>query len=495
MAIKDLREYISRLEEYGELQRIEAEVDWNFEAGAITRRANELGAPAPLMSRIKGYPEGYALLGGPVAGSKVKGPKPWRRLAIALEMDPDCSYWEIVEEFKKRIEQPIKPVIVSDGPCKENILLGKEVNLFKFPVPMQHDGDGGRYLSFHCMIFKDPDSDWVNWAMYRAMIQTRNKLGGHILPHSHGGMIYYRKYEARNKPMPFCICIGGEPLNTIIGALSIPVGVNEVDIAGGFRREPVEMIPAETNDLLVPAHAEIILEGEIRPYERWDEGPFGEYHGFMQGPRMPAPVYRINAITYRDNPILPFCCAGTPVDDCAAIMHVSTPAELLRIYRDKLRWPIKAIYTPPSGLFNLLIVSARIPYPGFAIQIAHALQSNRLGFACHKIIVVDEDIDPTNLDEIWQALATRLHPVQGIQTTPYAVGHPILTYLNLRERQYGLGAQAIFDCTRSALGVSDDEDWGGNSSFRQNYPAELQRIILEKWVKEYGYEKQDYRIA
>lgn len=492
MAIRDLREYIERLEQYGELQRITAEVDWNLEAGAITRRAIELGAPAPLMTRIKGYPEGYGLLGAPVAGSKVKGNKSWRRMAIALEMDPDCTYWDVVEEVSQRIRHPLKPVFVSDGPCKENIKIGKDVNLFEFPIPMQHDGDGGRYLSFHMIIFKDPDTDWVNWSMYRVMIQTRNKFGGHLLPFQHGGYIYYNKYESRDKPMPFCIVVGGEPLNTVVGALGVPFGVNEVDIAGGLRREPAELIRAETVDLYVPATAEVVFEGEIYPHERWEEGPYAEYHGYMAGPRLPAPVYRVKCITHRTNPIMPFCCTGTPIDDCAAINSIDYPGELMRVMKEERGWPVRRVAVPGGSICNTVVVSVKPPYPNFAKHVADELAATKAGAINPKIIVVDEDVDPSNVEEVFHAMATRLHPGRGIHTTEYAPGHSVAAFYSLRERQFGLGAQAWLDCTWP-------KDWPSDSipketSFGNSYSQDTQDMVLKRWMTHYGYAKEDYRV-
>ena len=493
MAFQDLREFIERLDRYGELQRIEKEVDWNLEAGAITRRANEIGAPAALMTRIKGYPEGYALLGSPFGGSKQQGYKPWRRVAIALEEDPDIPLWDLILESNKRRAHPLKPTLVSTGPCKENILMGKEVNLFKFPVPMIHNGDGGRYFSLHAVIAKDPDTDWVNWAVSRVMIQTRNKLGGHVIIPQHLAMLYYLKYEARNRPMPFCIALGGDPINAIVSSISVPYGVNEADIGGGFRREPLELIQAETNDLYVPASAEIVFEGEMRPNERWDEGPFGEYNGYMMGPRMPAPVYRINAITHRTNPIIPFCCAGTPVDDCAALSTVFQAAELYRVLTEEKGFPINKLYLPPEGIYQLVVVSTKVPYASFAKEIEDVILSDKFGYFLNKVMVVDSDIDPTDMDQVWHAFATRMHPNRGVQTTEHGPGIAGYSYLSLRERQYGLGAQVLYDCTWPKEWDPESEVPKG-AYFANLGPPEIKEKVLKGWVKEYGYAREDYRV-
>ena len=159
MPFKDVREFITKLETEGQLQRIEEEVDWNLEAGAMVRWANERGLPAPFFQRIKGYPEGYSILGSPLGTHK--------RMAIAMDMDKNVSQREMIDEYLRRRRRPIKPILVSDGPCKENICVGDEVDLLKFPAPMVHESDGGRYIgTFHVTISKDLDSEWMNWSMY-----------------------------------------------------------------------------------------------------------------------------------------------------------------------------------------------------------------------------------------------------------------------------------------------------------------------------------------
>ncbi|MEE8397497.1 MAG: UbiD family decarboxylase, partial [Desulfobacterales bacterium] len=175
-----------------------------------------------------------------------------------------------------------------DGPCKEILMVGDEVDLYKFPSPLVHDGDGGRYIStFHIIATKDPDSGWVNWGMYRQMIHTKNTLGGLIAPAQHIGMMFRNKYEALNRPMEFAVAIGTEPITALVGGAGIPAGVNEVDIIGGIRVEPLDVIKCETVDLEVPATSEIVIEGEVKPHERKKEGPFGEYGGYRSIPSLP----------------------------------------------------------------------------------------------------------------------------------------------------------------------------------------------------------------
>jgi len=191
MEINDLRDYLDLLEEYEEVQHIRAEVDWNLEMGAITRRCYDLGAPAALFENIKGYPKGFRALGAPLGASRKRGHSLFARTALALGMRPSTSAKEIMKTYLERKEKLIPPISLSTGPCKENILRGEEVDLLKFPIPLIHGGDGGRYIgTWHTVITKDPDSSWVNWGMYRLMVHDRNTQGCGFPLQQHIGQVY-----------------------------------------------------------------------------------------------------------------------------------------------------------------------------------------------------------------------------------------------------------------------------------------------------------------
>ncbi|MBI4187081.1 MAG: UbiD family decarboxylase, partial [Chloroflexi bacterium] len=245
MPFKDLREFIDSLEKAGDVRQIAEEVDWNLEAGAIVRWCNEHSLPAPFFQRVQDYP-GHRIFGTPLGTL--------RRLAIAMDMDPNTSTRELQEEYLKRKQRPIKPVLVKDGPCKENIRTGGKVDLLEFPVPVIHEGDGGRFIgTWHLDICKDPDTGWVNWGMYRHQVHSKDAAGVLAEPYTHLGSLLRQKYQVRGQPMEVAIAIGSEPISTFAASTPVPYGVSEVDIAGGLRGEPLEMIKCETIDLEVPA--------------------------------------------------------------------------------------------------------------------------------------------------------------------------------------------------------------------------------------------------
>lgn len=487
MSYADMREFMDALAATGEMITVDAEVDWNLEIGAITRRACEIGAPAVHFTKIKGYPEGYSILGGPLAGGTRNI---FSRVAIALELDPDLSYQELLAEFGRRINHPIKPYQVATGPCKENILLGKEVNLFKFPAPYIHEGDGGRYLdTLGITITQDPDSAWVNWGVYRQMIHTKNRLGGTVNPFQHIGMMYYQKYEPRGIPMPFAVALGTDPTCMIAGSVAVPAGVNEADIAGGLRGEPIQLVKCETNELLVPATSEIVLEGVIMPRERWDEGPFGEATGYRASPRMPRPVFRVECITHRNNPILPLSNTGVPVDETDTLNHgLSYVVTLVESFKSA-GLPVTGIYSPPEMIGNMLVVCVKKDHPGIAHEVASVLRSSKVGVFFPYLVVCDDDIDATRLDQVLHAVVTKCHPKRGIEILNPVPSHPLQPFLDLEDRRWARGASMTMDCTWPT-------EWDierhvpPRISFEQTYPQAVKEKVIQGWSEVYGLTEQ-----
>ncbi len=477
MPYKDLREFIDALDKSGDLQRIKQEVDWNLEAGAITRKGCEEVGPAILFEKIKDYPEGYRVLGNPLAS--------FRRLAQALDMPPESTYREILDRYDNGRKNPIKPIIVSDGPCKEEIHLGDDVDLYKFPSLIIHGGDGGRYLcTWHVTITKDPDSEWVNWGMYRAMIQDKKTLGGLVDPHQHIGMIY-AKYEEKGIPMPFAIAIAPEPVTTLIGTGCVPYGTSEADIVGGVRGEPLSLVKCETNDLLVPASSEIVIEGEIPPFERREEGPFGEYPGYQASPKSLNPVFHVKAITHRKNPILTASNMGMPIDDCDVAMNISWALDV-RTDLIKAGLPITGLYIPPESCTLAIVVATKTPYSGIASRIANCIWANKNGAWLTKVFVVQDDVDPTNMREVFHAFSTVHHPIRGTQILSPTPGHALMPHLSHHDRTYGIGANVVYDCTWP-------KDWSKEetpkkASFKDIYPKEIQERVLNNWRK-YGFKE------
>lgn len=480
MPYQDLREFIKRLDEMGELARIEEEVDWNLEAGAIMRRANEIEAPCQLFENIKDYPKGYRLMGGLLST--------FRRLAIAMEIDPDSNHQEILDEYMERRKNSIKPIIVSTGPCKENIIKGDDVDLCAFPAPMVHGGDGGRYIgTFNVGACKDPDSSWVNYGTYRLMVQDKDSAGMALFPNQHVGLIY-AKYEEKNRPMEYAAFMGLDPLINFVATTGVPYGVNEVDVIGGMRGEPLALVKCETVDLYVPATAEIVLEGEFLPRERRDEGSFGEYSGYQVSERAPRPVFRVKTITHRNDPILPVSCIGIHRDDFLIAGLMGWTADLTE-YLWEAGIPVEGVYIPPECSAQLCVVATKTPYPRIANRIASAIWGHKNGSFIPRVIVVNDDVDPTDMSQVIHAFATKCHPRDGTVVmdkspgcvvTPFIDSDSLMAEMDER-RLMASGCNVLYDCTwrlnRKRVPV--------RSSFNDIYPADIKKKVLEKW-KKYG---------
>jgi 4-hydroxy-3-polyprenylbenzoate decarboxylase len=483
MAYYDLREFMETCDDAGEMITIDQEVDWNLEAGAISRRICEVGAPMAFMPKVRGIKNGASILGSPLS-------KGWRtdfsRLALTLQLDPEASYHTLMEEIVQRLANPVRPLQVKEGPCKENIIKGTDINLFDFPAPYLHEGDGGRYIdTFGVTACKDPDSDWVNWGVYRHMIHKKSILGGIVNPFQHVGMIYYQKWEARGEAMPFAIFFGGCPTSAMIGSMSIPAGVSEAEIAGGLRREPLPLVKCESNDLLVPATSELVIEGHVRPHERWDEGPFGEATGYRASPRMPRPVFRVDCITHRDAPILSISCAGTDLDENEIIHSVFSKTSGVRRELLDAKVPIKGVFAPPGLKGALLMVSVEKGHPGIADRVTSAVRSTKTGVFFQYLMVVEDDIDATNYLEVLHAAMTKTHPGNGIQVFGLGPGHPLIPFLDLHDKMHARGASITFDATEAPSSQSNDEA-PRRGSFTQAFPTALQSQVLANWETQYG---------
>jgi 4-hydroxy-3-polyprenylbenzoate decarboxylase len=475
---KDNREFIKMLQESGDLVTVEQEVDWDLEMGAIVRRVCEQQNQAPYFKKITDYP-GFEGFGAPMAT--------YRRLAIAMGLEADASIPEIADEYVKRTtSEPIDPKIIDakDAPCKENILTGDDANLFHLPGPMVHDGDGGRYLAtWHFVVSKDPDTQDINWGMYRMMVFDDKTMVGPVLPFSDMGKMFHGKYAPRNQPMPFAAVVSADPLSSL--ASCAPSPIPEDQLAGMLMGESVELVKCETCDLYVPATAEIIIEGEVIPNIEIEEAPFGEYTGYRTSPREPRTVYRIKTITHRNNPIMMISNMGVPTDEGQLLRSFSLGLEMHKLLVSQ-GIPITGVYMLPESTHHLVVVGVKTAYANIAHQIAHLIYGSKLAPWFHMVIVVDDDTDIYNKDEVIHALSTKCHPAKDIHIYKDHVGTPLNPYAAPEERPYGKGAKVLFDCTFPI-------DWPKSDlpikvAFNSMYPEDIQEKVLKNW-SDYGFKR------
>jgi 4-hydroxy-3-polyprenylbenzoate decarboxylase len=488
--LRCLRDYIEHLRALGEIQDIDVEVDWNLELGAIIRRSYELQAPAPFFQRIRGIEPGFRVLGAPAGLSCQKGMS-LVRVALSLGLPPTATAAEIIETLAAAHERPpLPPQRVSQGPCQENKLFGTDVDLEKLPAPWIHEGDGGRYLNtWGTIIVRTPDGHWTNWSITRVMLASKNTLTGAVIPQQHLGIIY-AQWRALGRPMPFGLAMGTEPVIPFVSGMPLAEEVNEADFIGGFLGEALEVVDCQTMDLQVPATAEIIIEGTVSPTETVVEGPMGEYSGYLSpGGGIPSPLFHVSALTYRDQPILPVVAAGEPVEENHTCWGLTVSAQVLWELR-RQGFPVGTCFCPFAGAAHWLVVTvqrqacAQRRPEDLVNDLAGILFSSRAGSLIPKILLVEEDVDPSNLIELVWAFATRHHPQKGLFLYPDQRMLPLVAFLSQEERSACRGTKAIYEC----LGPRDYDPQQAprRSSFRHLWPGDLQQRVIDNW-RRYGY--------
>lgn len=477
MASKDLRKFIEALDRTGDLVHIRDEVHWDLELGAIGRRAYEKQKPAILFENIKDYP-GHRILSGMVGT--------FRRVAIAMGLPPETAVKEIYAEYERRIENPIKPKIIEKGFHKGNIVLGDDIDLYQLPVPYLHEGDGGRYIgTWAYEVTKDTDTGWQNWGMYRFMIHNKRYIVGWPRYSSHLGMVLHKKYVSAKKSMPMALVIGADTACNIVSTVSFGVGVGEAEYAGALNREPIELVKCETSDLLVPANAEIIIEGEILPDRVAPEGPFGEYPGYRTEGIRSGVLCRVNAITFRNDPIFTTIPLGIPPDDSSVVASM-TAAVAMKRRLQRHGVPVTNVYAPPEGVTHLIVVGVEQGGRKVIEQVRDVFLSGRR-VDVNKIIVTDDE-NVFNFSEVIHAFATKCHPIRGviISEVEAGKGNALTPCYTAEERRAHKGGLVVFDTTWPA-GASRWNEIPVKNSFEVMYPNEIKDKVIKKW-KDYGFE-------
>ena len=409
----DLREYIDLIEQAGELKRIRAEVDPIEEMAAIVYlAAREVGAPAYLFERVKGY--STSVLWNMWGSSS-------NRLAAAMGLPMGLSLRELVLATRNRLGRRIAPVTVDSGGAAvfSNTVTGDEVDVNRFPAAQHWPLDGGRYIGTgDAVITRDPERGHLNVGTYRMMIHDRNHVGLYMSPGKDARLQMERWWKA-GKPCEVVAVWGVDPATFLLSGITMPKTESEYDYIGGLKGEAVELLQGQFTDLLFPAGSEIVMEGVAYPNDYRKEGPFGEFTGYYGRPDDPAPQVEIKAIHFRDDPIL----TASLMSDHWASNDSALQFAVVRSARiwndlDRLGIPgIKGVYAHPAaaGGFGMNVVALEQRYAGHAQQVlAIAAQSPGGAYFSKWIIVVDHDIDPTDLDQVIWAMATRCNPVDGI---------------------------------------------------------------------------------
>lgn len=311
------RSFVDSLRDDNDLVEVNDLVDPNLEVAAITRLVCETNDKAPLFNNVLGAKNGFfRILGAPAALRQSKAER-FGRIARHLAMPPDSSPSIIMEKLLSVDSQKlVDPVVVKSGPVKENSIEGDDIDLNAIPAPMVHETDGGKYIgTYGVNILASPDGQWVNWSINRTMVVGKRTMTGACYPPQHNWQIV-NKWREIGQDAPWALVFGVPPAAALIAAMPIPDGVSEAAYVGVLSGEPLKLVKCDTNDLYVPANAEIVFEGTISITEQVPEGPYSEMHGVnFPGDSRMMPLFKVNKITYRNNAILPLSATGRLTDE------------------------------------------------------------------------------------------------------------------------------------------------------------------------------------
>lgn len=419
---RDFRSWLDEVESLGLLKTVEG-ADWDEEIGAITDTNVKKNKYTLLFDKIKGYPKGFRVLTGSLLDSK--------RVALTLGLPPTLSDLELVKVLRDRLKSAgenideYAPRYVEDAPLLENTL--KDVDMFKFPAPKWFVHDGGRYIgTADAVMTRDLETGWVNVGTYRMMLKDKNTLSILFEAVRHGRFMV-KKYWDAGKPCPVAVSFGHHPLALMFAGIEAPHGVSELAYAGAVSERPYEVIKGPVTGLPIPADSELAIEGYI-VNEPTTEGPLGEFIGYYSmATANQAPTVKVEAVYHRNDPILLGTCAGRPPHDYSYFRCPVRAALIWDILEKAGIQGVQGVWCHEAGYSRAFtVVSIKQMFAGHDRMAGYiACQSRPGAVAGRYVVVVDDDIDPTNLDDVIWAMCSRSDPATGIDIIKDTIGTPV----------------------------------------------------------------------
>lgn len=462
---QDLRDFIQMLEARGELKRITQPVSPVLEMTEIADRTLRAGGPAllfenpigfdiPVLANLFGTPERVALGMGQESVSALRDVG--HLLAQLKEPEPPKGFkdaWDKLPVFKQVLN--MGPKLVKSAPCQAVVTEGDAVDLYRLPIQTCWPGDAGPLVTWPLVITRGPNKSRQNLGIYRQQLIGRNKLIMRWLAHR-GGALDFREWKQQHpgQPFPVAVALGADPA-TILGAVTpVPDTLSEYAFAGLLRGGKTELVKCIGNDLQVPASAEFILEGYIDPDETAAEGPFGDHTGYYNEVDH-FPVFTVERITHRKDPIYHSTYTGRPPDE-PAVLGVALNEVFVPILQKQFP-EIVDFYLPPEGCsYRLAVVTMKKQYPGHAKRVMLGVWSFLRQFMYTKFVIVcDDDINARDWQDVIWAMTTRMDPARDtvmIENTP-------IDYLDFASPVSGLGSKMGMDATNKWPGETQRE-WG-----------------------------------
>ena len=481
MYYQDLREFITELEKQAELKRITIPVKSELEITEICRRTLDLKGPAllfenvvnssiPVLANLFGTTKRVAIAMGKndLSGLRELG----QLLAQLKQPEPPAGIKDTIEKLpvlKKALSMPVKTL--SQGKCQENVIEGDQVDLSTLPIQTCWPKDVAPLITWGLVITKGPYKKRQNLGIYRQQLLGRNKLIMRWLSQRGGALDFIdwsEKYP--DKPFPIAVALGADPATTLAAVTPIPDSLSEYAFAGLLRGEKTKVCKCIGNELQVPENAEFILEGVIHPGEYANEGPYGDHTGYYNEVEK-FPVFTVERITHRNNPIYHSTYTGKPIDE-PAILGVALNEVFVPLLQQQFS-EIVDFYLPPEGCsYRMAIVSMKKKFPGHAKRVMMGVWSFLRQFMYTKfVIVVDDDIDIRNWEEVIWALSTRVDPSRDtslIENTP-------IDYLDFASPVSGLGSKMGIDATNKLPGETQRE-WGEPIIMDENVIKKIDEI-------------------
>jgi 4-hydroxy-3-polyprenylbenzoate decarboxylase len=465
MKYNDLRDFIQQLENAGQLKRIGVEIDPYLQMTEVCDRTLRAGGPAllfenpkgsdiPVLANLFGTPQRVAMGMGQESTEALR--EVGKLLAYLKEPDPPKGMkdaWEKLPIFKQVLN--MSPKEVKKAPCQQHVLEGAAVDLDKIPIQTCWPGDAGRLITWALVVTKGPHKERQNLGIYRQQVIAKNKVIMRWLAHR-GGALDFREWCETHpgERFPVAVALGADPA-TILGAVTpVPDTLSEYAFAGLLRGGKTEVVRCMGSDLQVPASAEFVLEGYIEPGEEADEGPFGDHTGYYNEVER-FPVFTIERITHRDQPIYHSTYTGRPPDE-PAILGVALNEVFVPILQKQFP-EIVDFYLPPEGCsYRAAIVSMKKQYPGHAKRVMLGVWSFLRQFMYTKfVIVVDDDVNARDWQDVIWAMTTRMDPARDttlVENTP-------IDYLDFASPVSGLGSKMGLDATNKWPGETNRQ-WG-----------------------------------
>jgi len=462
LAFSDLRDFLKFLEKKGELVRIKAEVDPFLEMTEIQKRVLEEGGPALLFENVKG--SNIKALGNlfgtveRVAMGLGKKPEELREvgelLAYLKQPEPPKGFKDALGKLpvlKQMLNMP--PKTVSKAPCQEVILKGDDIDLGRFPIQSCWPGEPAPLVTWPLVVTKDPDTDMHNVGIYRMQVLGKDKTIMRWL-HHRGGAQHHAKWSEKGKGTPCAVAIGADPGTILAAVTPVPDTLSEYSFGGLLRGGKVELVECKTVPLKVPASAEIILEGEVSMEETAMEGPYGDHTGYYNAAE-PFPVFTINCITHRRDPIYHTTFTGRPPDE-PAVLALALNEIFVPLLKQAFPEIVDFHLPMEACSYRMAVVSMKKQYPGHAKRVMMGVWSFLRQFMYTKyVIIVDDDVDVRSWKDVIWVLSTRVDPLRDtvmIDRTP-------IDYLDFASPLDSLGSKMGIDATNK-IGSEISREWG-----------------------------------